>query len=393
MRGPRIYLAIDNCFASKRWTRPSEWMEITKSLGLNYIEASTDNECDPLYTNHEYLKDWMKEVNDCAQKTGAKVVNFYSGHGTYYTLGLGHTDKRIRDRILNDWLKPLVQMASRLETGAGFFCHAFSDDTLQNKEEYFKAEEELYERLANLTKYAYDNNVNSLSVEQMYSPHQIPWTVSGTKKLLKEVCKRSKCPFYITIDTGHQTGQRKFLLPSYGKITEEIRRAKKGEEVAGLWLGSRRAYILFDRAVKASDCELDGIVKEIEAEMNRYPYLFAEYNDGDPYYWLEKLACYSPIIHLQQTNGKSSSHFPFTNEFNQDGVIYADKVLNAIKASYDAEIEEGMPPRCDKIYLTFEIFSPTADINVDIIKRLKDTVLYWRRFVPEDGLFLNELVK
>ena len=36
---PEIYLAIDNCFASKRWTSPSEWMSLIKDSGINYIEA------------------------------------------------------------------------------------------------------------------------------------------------------------------------------------------------------------------------------------------------------------------------------------------------------------------------------------------------------------------
>jgi len=33
MEYPRIYLAIDNCFASKRWTTPAEWMDIAKEAG------------------------------------------------------------------------------------------------------------------------------------------------------------------------------------------------------------------------------------------------------------------------------------------------------------------------------------------------------------------------
>lgn len=65
MNYPKIYLAIDNCFASKRWTKPEDWMKVISELGLNYIECSADNECDPLYSGTNYLRDWKEEVISC----------------------------------------------------------------------------------------------------------------------------------------------------------------------------------------------------------------------------------------------------------------------------------------------------------------------------------------
>ena len=53
---PIIYLGIDNCFASKRWARPSEWTRVIRDLGLRYVEASADTECDPLYMGAEFTK-------------------------------------------------------------------------------------------------------------------------------------------------------------------------------------------------------------------------------------------------------------------------------------------------------------------------------------------------
>ena len=34
IHAPRIYLALDNCFASKRWTEPEEWAGIIAGLGM-----------------------------------------------------------------------------------------------------------------------------------------------------------------------------------------------------------------------------------------------------------------------------------------------------------------------------------------------------------------------
>lgn len=55
MTDPKIYLAVDNCFASKRWTKPAEWMELLGRMGIACVEASADNECDPLYMDKEYI--------------------------------------------------------------------------------------------------------------------------------------------------------------------------------------------------------------------------------------------------------------------------------------------------------------------------------------------------
>lgn len=262
---------------------------------------------------------------------------------------------------------------------------------MQDPESYFIAEEELYKALSDLVVYAGDYLEGYIGVEQMYTPHQVPWTIQGARKLMKKVFALSKKPFYITIDTGHQSGQRKFLRPDYGRLKELLRVYKNGERINNLWLGPETAYDIFYRAVEAPLIEEDSAISDIMSEMSKYPYLFSKYEDGDIYIWLEKLGCYSPIIHLQQTTGNSSSHQPFTQECNKSGIVFGDRVLKAIKASYGQKAEDGMPPMCKKIYLTLEIFSGTSDINEDIVYKLKESVKYWRTFIPSDGLMLDEL--
>jgi sugar phosphate isomerase/epimerase len=390
---PRIYLAIDNCFASKRWTEPAEWLDIIKDLGLRFVEASADNECDPLYGDADYLKSWQKQIKKQEKISDMKVVNLYSGHGTYATLGLAHTDVRGRDRILNQWLKEMVKIASELNAGLGFFCHAFNQKTLQDSAAYYKAKEDLYDRLAQLSSFASEKNIRTIGVEQMYTPHQIPWTIEGTTDLLKEVFAKSGHPFYITIDTGHQSGQRKFLQPDYDKVRGYLGACREKGFVEQMWLGSEKAYNIFNAALPLSSHDEDAAIKNIISEMNAHPYFFAKYNDGDPYIWLEELACWSPIIHLQQTNGASSSHWAFTEKHNKQGIITGEKVLEAIFRSYSREKSTLLPQSVKEIYLTLEIFSATADINIDIISRLKKSVEYWRKFIPEDGEKLNEIIK
>ncbi len=385
MRYPKIYLAIDNCFASKRYTHPSEWAEVIRDLGLTYVEASADNECDPMYMGEEYLSWWSGEVKKAMAATGVVVANLYSGHGTYATLGLSHTHPIVRDRFLNKWLKPMAKTAASVGAGLGFYCHAFTDSVLQDPQKYAEAEHTLYRDLAELAAFGAAEGLGILGVEQMYTPHQIPWTVEGSEKLLREVYLIGGAPFYLTVDVGHMNGQRKFSRPDDEKILEMHARYKAGDPVPELWLGPKKAVKLFENSDSLP-------LNEINALMDEYPHMFAPAEDGDPYRWLERLAGYSPIIHLQQANATSSPHWAFTKENNARGIVEPEKVLRAIKAHYDAAPAEGLPPLLPDLYLTLEIFTGTADINRAVLQRIRESVAYWRAFIPEDGLTLDRLV-
>ena len=111
---PKIYLAIDNCFASKRWTQPREWMRVIRELGLTGVEASADTECDPLYMGAEFTRDWIEDVKRQCAQTGCVVRNVYSGHGTYATSGLSHYDRRVTERFRDAWMKAQMDTGDRL---------------------------------------------------------------------------------------------------------------------------------------------------------------------------------------------------------------------------------------------------------------------------------------
>jgi D-erythrulose 1-phosphate 3-epimerase len=338
---PRIYLALDNCFASKRWAAPLEWMQIARDCDIHYIEASADNECDPLYTPPDALEDWRNAVLSATQATGVKVANLYSGHGTYATLGLAHPDKRVRDHIQHRWLEPMIDLARSLDAGLGFFCHAFSQATLADPAQYAAAVDDLTRRLGELAAYAQGVGLSSLSVEQMYTPHQIPWTIHGAEQIMREAFRQTNAPLYITLDTGHQVGQQHFQRPS----------------------------------------------------PNTQSYMLAQPEDGDLYAWLRRLGGYSPIIHLQQTDGTESKHKPFTIANNAKGIVEPRRVLQALYEAYTTPPQEGLPPRCESIYLTLELFSATMDKPESILSMIRESAAYWRQFIPHDGVGLDALIK
>jgi len=374
---PRIYLALDNCFASKRWTEPREWMEIARDAGVFYIEASADNECDPLYSTPEALQDWIGAVCAASERMGVKVANLYSGHGTYATLGLGHTDLRVRDHIQHDWIEPMIRSAVALDAGLGFFCHAFPQSVLREPTLYAEAEADLYRRLAEVAEYAVEKGLSYLSVEQMYSPHQIPWTITGAQRFMQEVYRLRGAPLYLTLDTGHQIGQRHYLMPDRTQLEACVGASGQNAPDAGL------GYL----SPPASRDEVDTLVERLQARS----YLFAAQDDGDLYAWLRQMGCYAPIIHLQQTDGSVSAHHPFTGKYNRNGIVQPEPVLKALLDAYDKPVLEGYPPRCREIYLTIEVFSGTAERPDDILAKISESAACWRRFVPQDGLTLDQL--
>lgn len=332
---PRLYLSVDTCFASKRWTRPAEWMALIRDMGVHYAETSADTECDPLYTPPAALADWAATVRGASAETGVRVHNLYSGHGTYATLGLGHHDARVRDHIQYRWLHPMIDLAAVIGCGLGFYCHAFDQATLGDPDLYATAEADLFRRLAALALYAAERGLPPLNVEQMYSPHQIPWTLEGATRLLS-ACHALGGDMYLTLDVGHAGGQRNFFLQNGTPST--------------------------------------------------LPHMIASPADADPYAWIARFAPYAPVIHLQQTDGRSSAHRPFTAAHNAGGIIDPRRVITAIQEAYDAPAPPGMPPRLETIALTLEVFAPTAEPPAVTLAGLYESAAFWRAALPVDGM-------
>lgn len=326
------------------------------------------------------------------ERTGVVVSNLYSGHGTYSTLGLAHSDQRVREHFLQNWLFPMVDTATDLGAGLGFFCHAFSEEMLRNQKNYQIAMNNLYQGICEVSKYAKDKKLHFICTEQMYSPHQIPWTINMAERFIRDIYEKSKAPMYITVDTGHACGQKSFLKPTRKDVNAYIERRKRNIYQPSLFVGAVDVYDEIDRIVSDPTIDNSSATEMIMNKMDQCNYMFAQANDGDPYQWLIRHACYSPVIHLQQTDGTFSKHLPFTKEYNSSGIIRGDRLLKAIEKSYMSFPVDGMPPKCDKIFLTLEVFSGTTEKNVDIVRKIKESVDYWRQYIPKDGLSLDVLL-
>jgi sugar phosphate isomerase/epimerase len=381
-------LASDNCFAVKRWIRPSQWFPLIKEIGALSIEASTDNEMDPLFSTDAYMNDWVKDVQEQEQKHSMKVRSFFTGYQTYRTAGLAHPDPRVRQRIKEGWFMPLIGHAKTLGADIGFSFHAVQAEFLEDPKNYEDVVSVYIDEYAELARIAAKSGVK-LCAEQMYTPHQPPWTVKDSFAFLKAVYARGGSPFYLAIDTGHMVGQRKFTFPDRKRILEALAILRRKERLRGLWFGPLLAYEKLKAQSQKPASDDERFAEELKEFLKSYDYMFAPAEDSDPYKWLKTLGAWSPIIHMQQTDGFSSSHAPFTPETNSRGIINGKQLLESLAESFSSE-EKGMPPKTGKIVLAFEIFIPNVQYSYDGIEDLKETFAYWKRFIPKDGITLQE---
>jgi len=375
---PRIHLAVDNCFAIKRWVEPADWMRKVQQIGnIRYIQASTDNEIDPSHSTQAFRDEWVAKVKKCEQEMGLKVVSFYSGYVTYRTVGIASLSNEKRRAMIEKYFKPTVDVAACLGAQVGNTLSAYSDTVLQSPELYQLTTEHIESSLASMTAYAGKKGV-TFSYEQMYTPMQGMWTIDGCISCLRNVYARAGYPLYLTIDTAHQAGQALFLRPTPEEVHQMV---KSGDP--GTWR--------LPDAVKKAICDRQP-ADRVERLLDRYSYWFAEPRDADLFEWLGTLGAYSPIIHLQQTDGTYSAHKPFTAKNNATGIVKPRDVFAAIARSYERPAPEGLPPRVTDIYLAFELFFGITASTDEIISDMRESVAYWREYMPEDGITVDKLI-
>ena len=383
---PRLYLCIDNCFAYKRWVKPLDWMLLIRDMGINLVEQSADTECDPMYMGSDYMRQWAQWVRRDSEKTGVRVVNVYSGHGTYTTCGLTHWHDGVRRRFLDGWMKAQVNTAASVGAGFGFFAHGIQQSELQTPDAYRWRLDLLQDDLAELAAYARQRQLPTLCIEQMYTPHMPPWTIRGTEALLREVYARGGAPLYVTLDLGHMNGQQFFQRPTREAILGRIR---SDGQAPRPWLGTAEAHRLC-REAEAGALDAERAADAILADVEANPHLFARPEDGVIWNWVEALGPYASIVHLQQTDGKSSPHWPFTEKYNRLGVASGERLLASLAKAFAQAPIDGLPDPVDAVALTLEPFVGTLANPYTAVEEIAESAAYWRRFVPRDGMRLSE---
>ncbi len=93
--------------------------------------------------------------------------------------------------------------------------------------------------------------------------------------------------------------------------------------------------------------------------------------DLDPYAWIKKIGKNSPVIHMKQRTINVHGHKPFTKEYNREGLIYPEKIIEELRK---LSIEE--------VYIYLELsFREREPYDSNVISVLKESVNYWKEYL------------
>ena len=301
-----ITLGVDLSFAKKRWPEAKDWIKVVKN-DLGVDCVEFDSDfLDPVYISEENWMDIAQETNELAKTNGIEIHNYFTGAMTHCVNLLSHPDPRVKKDGIK-WCEKALVLATKLGArGIGGHFDTITSPDVDNPEIYDKRIDELVESFTYLSKIAKQEGHEFILLEQMYAPSEVPYTFEQTDTLFERLNRNSSVPILCTLDVGHACSQNF---------------AHKKEEL-------------------------------------------------DPYLWIKKYAHISPVIHLHQTDGVSSGHWPFTKEYNDKGIITGEKMIEALVES-----------NAEKVYLVLEIFFSLGQNDSQVVKAMKKSVDYWEKYL------------
>ncbi len=330
-RTVKLDIGINGAFLTRRWEEPENWIRLTAELGYPYLEFCGDV-IDPFFSgDRSYQLRAAEAARRAAERYGVIISDFYTGMATHRFHGLSHSDPSVRARM-REWIVQAMDITLALgATRLGGHWDALSVEVLSDPDRTQEALDRLYVTFRELCEIAAQKGLTALYNEQMYIPSEVPWTIEQAFQYLEAVNGApqvaSRVPLYVTIDVGHQAGMH------YGATGDDL----------------------------------------------------------DYTAWLRALAPVSEVIHLQQTTPDSSSHWPFTSEYNAKGHVDIQKVLEAIEWGHRHWHENrlnGIVPPVEQHFLIAEIIPGSTVTEDRLLRELKETSQYLRQFVPEGGLTL-----
>ena len=301
-----LHLGTDLSFALKIWPEPERWIKLIKENLGLNIIEFNSDFLDPLYYKPENYIIIAREIRQICEINNMFIHNYFTGMMTHCVNFLTHPDSRLGESGMT-WCKGAIDIASELGAkGLGSHYNNIPFSVRENQRRYNKMVDQLIESIIQLSIYSKEKNLEFLLWEQMYAPSEIPYRINQASDLFKRVNARSLVPIKMTIDLGHSCCH-----------------AFKHDE-----------------------------------------------NDINPYRWIETFGHMTEVIHLQQTDNTVSAHWPFTNEYNKNGIIYPPKVLESIEKSGAKEI-----------FLIFEIFFPLNYSEERVLSEMQESVDYWRKYL------------
>ena len=308
MHVTQLKLGVDLSFATKRWPEPEAWLEIVKNK-LGLKYVEFDSDfLDPLFISEPTRSEVASKIRALADEYEVEIHNCFTGVMTHCVNLLSHPDERIRQDGVR-WCEHAITLTTKLGArGIGGHFDTISSRDLDDPERYRMLTDNLISTFEYLSTIAKQQGQEFILWEQLYAPSEIPYTIRQTEQWMERLNEKASVPIPLVIDVGHMCCQNFVHDPE----------------------------------------------------------------DEDPYQWLRRLGHLAPVVHLQQCNGTSSCHWPFTTEYNKIGIIQPEKVIDAIN-------ESG----ADEVYLFFEIFFSLSQNDQQVLDAMTESVEYWRKYVED----------
>lgn len=329
-RSVAIDLGVNGAFLTRRWEEPDNFMRLTREVGFRNHSFCADV-LDPFFSgDRDFQMELAAQIRAAAERHEVRITDVYTGVATHRFHGLSHSHPSPRARM-RQWIVEAMDLALAMGTDClGGHWDAFSVEAMGDPARYQEAWVRLIQTFRELAQVGHDKGMHALYQEQMYIPSEVPWTLEQAERFLIEANQGNEAavPVYITLDVGHQAGMH------YG---------------------------------------LDG-------------------PDLDYLEWIRRFGAFSEVIHLQQTTPDGSHHWAFTEDYNEQGHVDVQKVLDALTASHraaeDSPVREHLQP-ADRCWLVAEIIPGSTKHEDKLLEELALSAAYLKRFVPEGGTVLE----
>lgn len=304
----KLKLGVDLSFAKKRWPEPEAWLDIVVNK-LGLKYVEFDTDfLDPLFISEPTASEVALEIRNLAQGYGVEIHNYFTGAMTHSVNLISHPDARIRREGVR-WCVEAMKVATYLGAkGIGGHFDTVSSRDLGDPARYGMLIDHLIDAFHFLSGIAAEQGHEFILWEQIYAPSEVPYTIHQAEEFMDRLNRNAKVPIHLVVDVGHMCCQNFAHAPE----------------------------------------------------------------DRDPYEWLRRLGNRTAVVHLQQCDGKSSCHWPFTEEYNRIGIVRPEEVIEAL---HDC----GRP----EVYLFLEIFFSLSQNDQQVLDAMWKSVQHWRKFVED----------
>ncbi|MEO8954076.1 MAG: sugar phosphate isomerase/epimerase family protein [Ktedonobacteraceae bacterium] len=198
---PTLHLGINTCFAVKRWPEPETWLTIIKDdLGLDCCQFSLDL-VDPLL-DEAIVAAYAQNVRHCAAEKGVFLHSTFTGLAAYSWSQLLHPNKAMRDAAMH-WYRRAIEFSVRLGTlGTGGHIGALSVQDAANAARKQALQQEMFERMEELSRYAAQRGLRFLLFENMAVEREWGYCIEEAQ-LLEQRAVSGGVPLTLCLDVGH----------------------------------------------------------------------------------------------------------------------------------------------------------------------------------------------